>query len=69
MIIVQYPYIDEDGKKDYSRIKHYSDEGKLLRKKEVPLPYAVDSYPCKHEYEEIDDTTEEVGTIGHKNLC
>lgn len=54
-IVRQYPYIDENGNEDYTRIKFYSDEGKNIRKKDYPLPYAIENYPSRFDYEEIDD--------------
>ncbi len=58
MIVVQYPYINEDGKEDYTRVKFYSDEGKHIRKKDVDLPFAIENYPSRFDYEEVDDVQE-----------
>lgn len=68
MIKTEYPYMD-NGVPDYTRIKFYSDEGKRLVKKDVPLPFAIESYPSKHDYEEADEDVEEINTKQHSNLC
>lgn len=59
-IKTEYPYINETGESDNSRIKTYSDEGKPIIKLSTGEKYqeAIDTYPCKYtyiEYEEVKD--------------
>ena len=59
-IKTEYPYINEAGESDNTRIKTYSDEGKPIIKLSTGEKYqeAIDTYPCKYtyiEYEEVKD--------------
>ena len=53
-LIEEYPYIKND-KKDYTRVRHYSDTGCLIVQTETGRIYedAVDDYPCKYSYAEV----------------
>ncbi len=48
--------------KDGTLIRHYSDEGMMLKQVETGTEYseAVDVVPCKYTYEETDKPIEEV---------
>ena len=62
MIIEQYPYIDEYGTARDNLIRHYSDdETKNLLQVETGIVYedAVDVYPCRYTYKEVDKPAEE----------
>ena len=60
MLKTQYPYIDEKGNKKLQLVKHYSDEGKYLLQVETGREYAsaIDVYPCRYTYVEIDKPVE-----------
>lgn len=62
MIQVQYPYVNEEGKKRIRLVKHYSDSGKYIRQVETGREYdeAIDVYPCKYTYVETDKPIETV---------
>ena len=62
MIKTQYPYIDDFGQERLDLIKTYTDTpGKCLRQIETGFIYdeAIDAYPLRFTYEEIDIPTEE----------
>ena len=60
MIVTQYPFIDENGNERADLIKHYSDQGFVMRQIETGIEYgeAVDVYPCRYTYEETDKQIE-----------
>ena len=60
MLIEQYPFIDEEGAEHDNLVKHYSDENKLILQVETGVKYAeaIDVYPCRYTYEEIDEPIE-----------
>ncbi len=61
-VIEQYPYIDDDGTEHPDLVKHYSDEGKQIVKEGTFDVYdeAVDKYPCKYIYAEVEEIPETV---------
>lgn len=61
MIIVQQPYIDENGTVHENLVKHYSDKGVYIRQVETGTEYseAVDVVPCRYTYEETENPIEE----------
>ena len=56
------------------RIRHYSDEGMMIRQVETGIVYqdAVDREPCKYTYEETDipiaDNDMEEGAQAHEHI-
>ena len=60
MLIEQYPFIDDEGVEHDNLVKHYSDENKLILQVETGVKYteAVDVYPCRYTYEEMDEPIE-----------
>ena len=61
MLQVQYPYIDDFGVSHDDMIKHWTDdESKTLLQVETGATYdiAIDLYPCRYTYEEIDKPEE-----------
>ena len=61
MIFTQYPYIDEFGVAHNNLIKTYTnDTTKTLKQVETGALYdeAVDVYPCRYTYEEVDKEPE-----------
>lgn len=65
MVLTQVEYqniIDGSGKKHKDLVRTYSDdETKMLLQVETGITYddAIDTYPCKYTYEEIDKQIEE----------
>lgn len=62
MIKTQYPYIDDNGRTHETLIKTWTDdETKVLLQVETGAMYdeAIDLYPCRYTYEEIDKPIEE----------
>lgn len=68
-IIQQYPYINENGIEDISRIKTYSDNNNLIIQQETGIEYeeAIDTYPCKFHYIEKIRTEEETHKAEESN--
>lgn len=60
-VIEEYPYIDAEGNERPDLVKHYSDEGKQIVKEGTSDIYeeAVDNYPCKFTYAEVEEPTEQ----------
>lgn len=61
-VIQQNPFIDGNGKKHKDLVRTYSDdETKMLLQVETGVTYddAIDTFPCKYTYEEIDKPIEE----------
>ena len=60
MLIEQYPFIDEEGVEHDNLVKHYSDENKLILQVETGVKYAeaIDVYPCRYTYEEMNEPIE-----------
>lgn len=54
MIILEYPYIDENGNERHELEKHYSDKGMMIMQVETGIEYsvAVDVHPCRYTYKE-----------------
>ena len=65
MIVTQYPFIDENGNERADLIKHYSDQGFVMRQIETGIEYgeAVDVYPCQYTYEETDTPIEQTDEL------
>lgn len=62
MLKEQYPYIDDNGVEHSNLIKHWTDdETKTLLQVETGAMYdeAIDAYPCRYTYQEIDKPEEE----------
>lgn len=61
MIIIENPYIDENGIAHNNLVRRYSDAGFYLRQIETGTEYAeaVDVQPCRYTYEETDKLIEE----------
>lgn len=65
-LILQYPYIDKDGKSNDKLIKIFSDEDKTIMKIETGEEYieVIDLYPTPFTYTEIENSKEvECGRI------
>lgn len=63
MIKQQYPYIDWNDQPHDNLIRTYSDdETKNILQVETGIVYddAVDVYPCRYTYEEVDKPAEEL---------
>lgn len=70
MVQTQYPYIDEHGVSHNSLIKHWTDdEAKILLQVETGLLYleAIDVYPCRFTYSEVDKPVEEEEEVEEEN--
>ena len=52
----EYPYIDDNGIKNYNMIKHYAD-GYKIKQNETGVIYdkAVDVFPCRYTYTVTDE--------------
>ena len=62
MIKTQYPFVDENGTVHNNLIKTWTDdETKTLLQVETGQTYdeAVDVYPCRYTYQEVDKPVEE----------
>lgn len=62
MIKTQYPFVDESGTVHNNLIKTWTDdETKTLLQVETGQTYdeAVDAYPCRYTYQEVDKPVEE----------
>ena len=62
MVKTQYPYVDDFGTEHQNLIKHWTDdETKILLQVETGIMYeeAVDAYPCRFTYQEVDKPVEE----------
>ena len=62
MIRTQYPFVDESGTVHDNLIKTWTDdETKTLLQVETGQTYdeAVDVYPCRYTYQEVDKPVEE----------
>lgn len=68
-VIAKYPYINENGFADVTKIKHYSDEGKQIIQAQTGRIYteAVDVYPCKFKYYEYEEPEQEEIEEGNEN--
>lgn len=61
MIKTEFPYVDESGTEYPDLIKTWSDdETKALLQVETGFVYgeAIDLYPCRYTYEEVDKPSE-----------
>lgn len=60
MIILEYPYIDENGNERPELERHYSDKGVMIKQVETGIEYseAVDVHPCRYTYKETDTPIE-----------
>lgn len=62
MLKTQYPYFDENGVEHFEFVKHYTDNpDKILLQVETGCLYeeAIDLYPCRFTYQEVDKPVEE----------
>lgn len=59
-IQTQYPFVNEEGQEFENLIKTYSDEGKQILQNETGNIYdeAVDVYPCRYTYSEVEEPIE-----------
>ena len=56
MIVLEYPYIDENGNERPELERRYSDNGMMIMQVETGIEYsdAVDVHPCRYTYKETD---------------
>ena len=59
-VIREYPFI-HNGTERTDLERHYSDSGKMILQKETGVVYseAVDVYPCRYTYEEVEGAEDE----------
>ena len=70
MIKTNYPYIDRDGVEHPNIIRTWTnDKTKMLLQVETGNTYdeALDLYPCRYTYQEIDRPVEEEETTEEEN--
>lgn len=63
----QYPYIDDNGKERKDLIRHYAEDTEgneyYIKQNETGIVYAeaIDVYPCRYTYTELDEKIETLG--------